>query len=499
MSAGSKWTGVKGAVGAAKPTEANKEKKAQLKAKATSNSWNVETKRVVPVVDTDAQVSISVMDYNPEKFNQSKGKCSDSGSEGDGSLLRSEKPDWAAVRWMNLDVSLDHPGHIGVLTHVLEKSIGASSAALALESIVASGQRARMQFFDGVYFLLSKIPSLPEEFAGGGAGIHRLHADLRDGDPSEGIIEFELIVFLVDPVANTVTTIQVGKEGDVWDALRDSIKADAGGHHDVRNQTTGLLVWNLLNEALRECDHIDESFGAIISPMLSYFEMGVKNVTSEDRRIATALKSEMQAFARQVLPLRDIFELMSRPSFAKDHGSPVDLIPDRERKYFIDLRDKSIRIMDNIQDNTDDTARLLEALTTCDDRRDAKVQFFISVTLAVFSPLSFLVGFYGMNFVGTCEEGTEPGIDGTLACTGGIHELYWKFGYEYIWSLIGIVCFGALYCFWLIGIIPTPKCLSKNHEAEMFEDLANEVAGGARRSSGQAVTAGGLLVKPAAL
>ena len=65
-------------------------------------------------------------------------------------------------------------------------------------------------------------------------------------------------------------------------------------------RSAGILLWNLLNEALRECDHIDESFEAIIAPMLSHFETGEKIVSKDDHRMATALKSEMSAISRQV-------------------------------------------------------------------------------------------------------------------------------------------------------------------------------------------------------
>ena len=103
--------------------------------------------------------------------------------------------------------------------------------------------------------------------------------------------------------------------------------------------------------------------------------------------MATALKSEMSAISRQVHPLRDVFVAMA------DHEFPVhvcsgDDVPE-EVIYFEDLRDKSLRIIDNIGDHADHCTRLQEALVLSDDRRDAKVQFFISVTLAVFSPLRY--------------------------------------------------------------------------------------------------------------
>lgn len=187
--------------------------------------------------------------------------------------------------------------------------------------------------------------------------------------------------------------------------------------------------------------------------------------------MAASLKSEMHAFSRQVSPLKDVLAAMATMSTDNNTNHPQLLVavsgeympglfsllsnptPQDEVMYFEDLRDKSLRIIDNISDHAENCQRLQEALRLSDDRRDAKVQFFISVTLAVFSPLSFVVGFYGtkfvlvlsgrrkisnlftalpplsppgMNFVGECP----PDHDGLSACPGGIKELFWPDGYS---------------------------------------------------------------------
>mmetsp|Transcript_15988 Transcript_15988/g.29928 ORF Transcript_15988/g.29928 Transcript_15988/m.29928 type:complete len:520 (-) Transcript_15988:42-1601(-) len=431
------------------------------------NSWSIKAKTLA-TVDMEDRAKAWIIDYGEQFYNVQKGDIDHDNFVDKVLPSLSGKPD-GCVRWTNLDIDLDHPGQVHVLNRYLSAALGPHAAALALESISASGQRARMQFFNGVFFLLSKIPSMPDEFSESDPEtIFKLHDQLLNPTldrEEEGIIEFELIVFIVDPKSQEVSTIQVGKEGDVWDGLRASLKEDRGGHHDVRNRSAGILLWNLLNEALRECDHIDESFEAIIAPMLNHFETGEKIVSKDDHRMATALKSEMSAISRQVHPLRDVFVAMA------DHDFPVhvcsgDDVPE-EVMYFEDLRDKSLRIIDNIGDHADHCTRLQEALVLSDDRRDAKVQFFISVTLAVFSPLSFIVGFYGMNFVGECP----PDHDGLTACTGGIPELFWPSGYMYVWILIVIVSISAVVSFWVLGIISLPKLpfFGRSKQEEMQE------------------------------
>ena len=97
-------------------------------------------------------------------------------------------------------------------------------------------------------------------------------------------------------------------------------------------------ISNATNTICNSIFFVRRSFEAIIDPMLDHFETGEKIVGRDDHRMATALKSEMSAFSRQVLPLRDVFVSMA------DHEFPVHVctgtdVPE-EVMYFEDLRDK---------------------------------------------------------------------------------------------------------------------------------------------------------------
>ncbi len=78
------------------------------------------------------------------------------------------------------------------------------------------------------------------------------------------------------------------------------------------------------------------------------------------------------------------------------------------------------------------------------------MQFIISMALAFFSPLSFIVGLYGMNFTGDPETGT-----------GGIPELTWKDGYTYVWLLMMSVILALILFFFYLGIVPMPTVVVK--------------------------------------
>ena len=138
---------------------------AKKKPLPTKSSWTVRTEARRGDYDQDEKVSVSIIDYSPHDLKTTGGavdpKTFVSGSTVD-PLLNGLRPDWAVVRWTNLDCNLAHPGHVLIVKHVLEAQLpDAHAAGLALESITASGQRARFQFFGGVFFLLAKIPQVP--------------------------------------------------------------------------------------------------------------------------------------------------------------------------------------------------------------------------------------------------------------------------------------------------------------------------------------------------
>ena len=120
-----------------------------------TTSWNFKDHIMEAAVDPSAGMKVDHIDYSPSDYNRSTNTVFSAAD----SLVNTQRPVWASVRWTNLDVELHSKRHVSILKHVLKKQLdgNTSAAGLALESIIAEGQRARMQFFDGVLFLLSKV------------------------------------------------------------------------------------------------------------------------------------------------------------------------------------------------------------------------------------------------------------------------------------------------------------------------------------------------------
>jgi Mg2+ and Co2+ transporter CorA len=414
------------------------------------------------------ELSVTILDYSATNLEEHVGAVGTlaflgadvAAAEKAAGILCSDRPSWANVRWMDLEG--DWKGNESALRYLLRKILGPWGADLAYDSITMPRQRVKTHVFrkegrdgGGVLFVFAKIPSLPAKLSGE-INIEALakHLSSIAHCTDESAVEYERIVFLFDLDQKTATTIQAGKEGDCWGPLRASIRSNSGGHHDVRRRGLHILFWNLLNDALRSCEDIDSSFGFIIDTLLSQFESPTFQPSNLERDIARSLQNDMQKFRRQVLPLRDVFETMAAPTFSEE------IIPMTERVYFEDLRDQSLRIIDNIQEHFDNSSRLQMEFDMLEDRKSNNIQFVISIALSIFSPLSWLVGLYGMNFQGKCADGQSPGDNGER-CPGGMPELYWEHGYEYIWGLmIGTIVLVFL-GYVALGIFPLPRFVKK--------------------------------------
>jgi hypothetical protein len=174
------------------------------------------------------QVAVEVIDYSSARLETRKGMVDADDIHADAYVgsVGMQRPEWAAVRWVNMDVDAEQPSHHRVLKHVLVDALGQHAAELALDSMLATGQRAKAHLFGEVLFIVSKIPSLPEQFN----NTRALRDELDDGE-LEGVIEFELIVFLVNVQKGTLSTIQVqtgrAQKGRVAACVRACVRACA--------------------------------------------------------------------------------------------------------------------------------------------------------------------------------------------------------------------------------------------------------------------------------
>jgi magnesium transporter len=114
--------------------------------------------------------------------------------------------------------------------------------------------------------------------------------------------------------------------------------------------------------------------------------------TDEQLQRIFALKRDLVAMRKVITPQRDLFA-RGIDTIAELPGLTLD-----ERDYFRDVYDHLIRISDLIDSYRDLLAGAMDAYLSTVANRQNEVMKQLTVIATIFLPLSFLTGFFGMNF-----------------------------------------------------------------------------------------------------
>ena len=144
---------------------------------------------------------------------------------------------------------------------------------------------------------------------------------------------------------------------------------------------------------------------------------GVQELSLKDMY---ALKRELTLARRQIWPLRDMVNQMIRED---NMQVSKDVIP-----YYRDLYDHIMQVLDTIDSYRELVASLVDVHLSTISNRMNQVMKTLTIFSAVFMPLTFIVGIYGMNFE-FMPELKEP------------------HGYYYVWGLMVVVTIGMIFYF----------------------------------------------------
>lgn len=178
--------------------------------------------------------------------------------------------------------------------------------------------------------------------------------------------------------------------GDVFDEVRDRIKNNKG---QIRKLNSDYLYYSLL-------DAIVDPYFVIINRISKDFmqlEMEILENSSNKKESVYHLRKELVYLTNAITPIRDQITLLrnDNPYFSKAELQP----------YYGDLMEHMYQITDALKAYKEMIHSLYEMQisNTSDDMN--KTMMTLTIFSAVFIPLSFLAGIFGMNF------STIPGLD----------------------------------------------------------------------------------------
>jgi magnesium transporter len=261
--------------------------------------------------------------------------------------------DKPTVTWINID---------GIQRIDVIEKIGKhfNLHPLALEDIVNTGQRPKMEDFVDYIFVVLKM----------------LYYDEKKREPNA-----EQLSLVLGP--NWVISFQEN-EGDVFDPIRERIRADKGR---IRKMGADYLIYALIDAVVDNYFIILEKIGEKIEEIEDEL---VANPSPETLQAIHNLKRQMIFLRKSVWPLREVISRLERWE--------SQLINKSTYIYLRDVYDHTIQVIDAIETFRDMLSGMLDIYLSSVSNRMNEVMKVLTIIATIFIPLTLVAGLYGMNF-----------------------------------------------------------------------------------------------------
>ncbi len=269
---------------------------------------------------------------------------------------------------------------------------------LALSDVVNLGQRPKFEEYGDVLFAVARMVTI-----------------LGDGR-----LEWEQVSLFLAP--RYVLTFQE-TYGDCLDPLRERLRK---GRKQVRTTGSDYLACMVVDTIVDGYFPVLERHG----DDLERLERAILRApTREVLRDVYCIKRELMAFRRSAWPLRDALNHLLR-----DDEAPIS---DAARPYLRDTTDHIVQIVDINETYRELASSLVDVYLTTLGHRTNEIMRVLTVISAIFIPLTFLAGVYGMNF-----DTSQP---------ANLPELGWRFGYVAFWVISLALTVALLVAFRRLG------------------------------------------------
>ena len=293
-------------------------------------------------------------------------------------------------------INIDGLGDIDVL-----KTLGAqfNLHPLTLEDVLATGQRPKMEQYDGYLFIVAQMLYLNEK---------------------KQMCGEQVSMFLGK---NFLITIQEEGDFDVFEPVRARIRAANGS---IRKQGADYLAYALLDSIVDHYYPVLESVGASIEQIEDELvDVSMKNPVRDLHRY----KRTLSQIRRFIWPVRDVVNSMMHEE--------TGLVNKGTKVYLRDCYDHTVQLMDLVESYRDVLSGLMELYLSSVGIRTNQIMKILTVISSIFIPLTFIVGVYGMNFAREVDGKKLP---------WNMPELYQPWGYVAVMLfMLSIAVFQILY------------------------------------------------------
>jgi len=163
-------------------------------------------------------------------------------------------------------------------------------------------------------------------------------------------------------------------------------------NHILRNEThlqrgSKFIIYQIIdelaNEYMKMIDHLDMRVEAIEDTVI---EKPDKKMLEE----IFSIKRSLLNLRRIIAPQREVLNKLSRGDF--------EIVSQKERMYFRDVYDHLVRVHEIIESLRDMVGGALDTYLSVVNNQLSSIMKTLTIITTLFMPLSFLTGFFGMNF-----------------------------------------------------------------------------------------------------
>ncbi|MBK5202686.1 MAG: magnesium/cobalt transporter CorA [Prolixibacteraceae bacterium] len=250
---------------------------------------------------------------------------------------------------------------------------------LAIQDILDVNQRTKFQDYENYWFFSIKsiTPSEKDE------------------------IEKEQMSFVLGE--NFLISFQE-KKGDCFEHIKERLRKNIG---IVRDRSSDYLLYLLLESILdnyvKTVDQIDDKIEE-----LGFFDY--------DQDPSPEIIKSIERYKRQVNIIKKTISTIKEFLYRTDRGK-LEFIKEEHLKYYLDLRDMCMSLIDDCDSLSGKMQSNINLFFFVQGDRMNRVMKTLTVVATIFSPLTFIAGVYGMNFL-------------------NMPELGWKYGYFIVWGLM---------------------------------------------------------------
>jgi magnesium transporter len=225
---------------------------------------------------------------------------------------------------------------------------------------------------------------------------------------------------------NYLLTVQEEPEYDCLNGVRGRIAHNKG---IIRKLGTDYLAYTLLDAIIDGFFPVLERYGERLEELE---EEVMVNPNRQTLQQIYQIRRELLQIRRAIWPQRDVIN-----SLIRDGYEPIS---DEVRIYLRDCYDHAVQVMDMVETYRELASGLMDVYLSAVSNKMNEIMKLLTVVSAIFIPLTFIAGVYGMNFEHMPELKTTWGypicLASMAALASGLMFFFWRRGWLENYSTI---------------------------------------------------------------